>query len=77
MRAFVDARITSVTFINSHVGAVHYTRTVTAESNHVSTDWIATVTFSYTNAPMGEGDRFNNPLGFQVATYRADPVVTP
>ncbi len=77
VRAFVDARITSVTFINSHVAAVHYTRTVTAESNHVSTDWIATVTFSYTNAPMSEGDRFNNPLGFQVATYRADPVVTP
>lgn len=30
---------------------------------------------SYTNAPMAEGDRYRNPLGFQVENYRADPEV--
>ena len=36
-------------------------------------DWIATVAFHYTRAPMAEADRLKNPLGFQVDSYRADP----
>ena len=31
--------------------------------------------FAYTQAPMAEGDRLKNPLGFQVSSYRADPEV--
>ena len=41
------------------------------------TDWVATVSFAYSKAPMLESDRLKNPLGFQVATYRADPEAAP
>lgn len=75
--AFADARITNIAFINNQVANVRFTRTVQTDTAAQATDWIATVTFGYTNAPMSEGDRFRNPLGFQVRQYRADPVVIP
>ena len=34
--------------------------------------WTAVVAFRYTGAPMTMGDRFLNPLGFQVTSYRRD-----
>lgn len=73
--AYAFAKITSITFINNRVANVRFTRTVVTSTGNTSTDWIATVTFGYTNAPMSEGDRYRNPLGFQVENYRADPVV--
>ena len=36
---------------------------------------IATVAFTFTKAPMAEGDRLRNPLGFQVTSYRSDAEV--
>ncbi|WP_010188965.1 virB8 family protein [Sphingomonas sp. PAMC 26605] len=75
--AYADARITSISFINTRVANVRFTRTVQTDTAAQASDWIATVTFGYTNAPMSEGDRFRNPLGFQVHTYRSDPVVMP
>lgn len=75
--AYADARVTNISFISTRVANVRFTRTVQTDTAAQATDWIATVTFGYTNAPMSEGDRFRNPLGFQVQTYRADPVVTP
>ena len=35
-------------------------------------DWTAVIAFHYTGAPMTMGDRFLNPLGFQVTRYRRD-----
>ena len=34
--------------------------------------WAAAIAFRYTNAPMAMGDRFIDPLGFQVTRYRRD-----
>jgi type IV secretion system protein VirB8 len=34
--------------------------------------WTAAIAFHYANAPMAMGDRFINPLGFQVTSYRRD-----
>ncbi len=44
--------------------------------------WAAVLTFRYSNAPLSMGDRFLNPLGFQVTRYRRDaeslgPTVAP
>ena len=71
----VQARVRPNAFINYRVANVRFTRTVQTETDTQSSDWIATVTFQYTNAPMAEGDRYRNPLGFQVQNYRADPEV--
>ena len=71
----VQARVRNIAFINNRVANVRFTRIVQTETDTQSSDWIATVTFSYTNAPMAEGDRYRNPLGFQVENYRSDPEV--
>jgi type IV secretion system protein VirB8 len=34
--------------------------------------WVATVGYSFSGKPISEQDRYLNPLGFQVATYRRD-----
>jgi len=34
--------------------------------------WAAAIAFRYSDAPMSMGDRFINPLGFQVTRYRKD-----
>ncbi|CAN5193082.1 type IV secretion system protein [soil metagenome] len=39
--------------------------------------WAAVIAFRYTAAPISMGDRFVNPLGFQVTRYRRDAESTP
>jgi type IV secretion system protein VirB8 len=73
--AVVQARVRNIAFINDRVANVRFTRTVQTETDTQNSDWIATITFAYANAPMAEGDRYRNPLGFQVENYRADPEV--
>ncbi|WP_276662626.1 type IV secretion system protein [Thauera aminoaromatica] len=36
-------------------------------------NWIATIGYTYVNAPISAQDRRINPLGFQVYSYRVDP----
>lgn len=36
-------------------------------------NWIATIGYTYINAPISAADRRINPLGFQVISYRVDP----
>src|SRR6185312_6478668 len=40
--------------------------------------WVAVIRYRYSDAPMSLEDRFVNPLGFQVTSYRKDQeVLTP
>lgn len=65
--------IASISLINPKVVSVRYMRTVTRGDDVRTTHWVATLTFSYVNAPMSSTDRLVNPLGFAVSDYRADP----
>lgn len=65
--------IASISLINANVTSVRYMRTVTRGDDVRTTHWVATLTFSYVNAPMSSTDRLVNPLGFVVSDYRADP----
>ncbi|ULR42152.1 virB8 family protein [Rhizobium sp. K102] len=65
--------IVSISLINANVASVRYMRTVTRGDEVRTTHWVATLTFSYANAPMSSTDRLTNPLGFVVSEYRADP----
>ena len=65
--------IVSISLINANVASVRYMRTVTRGDDVRTTHWVATLTFSYVNAPMSSTDRLVNPLGFAVSDYRADP----
>lgn len=65
--------IKSISLINSNVVSVRYTRTITRGEDVRTTHWVATITYSYANAPISSSDRLVNPLGFLVSEYRADP----
>jgi type IV secretion system protein VirB8 len=71
--AQVDIR--AISFVSEGVANVRFHRIVRQVQQVTESDWIATVAFTYTKAPMAEADRLRNPLGFQVTSYRADPEV--
>ena len=71
--AQVDIR--AVSFVSDGVANVRFHRIVRQSQQVTESDWIATIAFAYVKAPMAEGDRLRNPLGFQVTSYRADPEV--
>jgi len=73
--AEASVSIRAVGFINPEVANVRYRRTVRRAQQVEESDWIATIAFSYTRAPMTEADRLRNPLGFQALSYRSDPEV--
>jgi type IV secretion system protein VirB8 len=70
----MQARVRNIAFINDRVANVRFTRTVQTETDVQNSDWIATITFAYANAPMAEGDRYRT-AGIRVENYRADPEV--
>jgi type IV secretion system protein VirB8 len=73
--AQADVEIRAISFVNPQVANVRFRKLIRRGPQTASGDWIATVAFAYTEAPMAEADRLRNPLGFQVASYRADPEV--
>lgn len=72
-----EAQIRAISFINDRVANIRFRRVVRQAQAQTTEDWIATVAFAYTTAPMAEADRLRNPLGFQVTSYRADPEIAP
>lgn len=73
--ADVQVAIRAISFVADGVANVRFHRIVRQSQQVTESDWIATVAFAYAKAPMAEGDRLRNPLGFQVTSYRADPEV--
>jgi type IV secretion system protein VirB8 len=73
--AEAQVSIRAITFVAPSVANVRFHRLVRQAGQATESDWIATLAFAYTKAPMAEADRLNNPLGFQVSSYRADPEV--
>ena len=67
--------VRAISFVAPKVANVRFHRWVRQAGQLTETDWIATLAFAYTKAPMDEADRLRNPLGFQVSSYRADPEV--
>lgn len=67
-------RISSVSFLDKNKKTVQIRFTTTENQRNESREdyWVAILTYRYVNSPMDEADRFNNPLGFQVMSYRLD-----
>ena len=68
--------VKSVTFVSKNVAQVRFTKTLQRGSISTDTPAIATVTFDTTDTPTTEQQRFKNPMGLEVQTYRADLEVT-
>jgi len=69
--------IKSVTFVSKNVAQIRFTKSLQRGSVVTDTPAIATVTYDTTDTPTTEQQRFKNPLGLEVQTYRADLEVTP
>ncbi len=66
----IDAKIKSVSFLNDETAQLRF-KTETRKENRVHVShWNAIITFRYTQKPMKMLERFQNPLGFQVISYR-------
>ena len=71
--ATIDIKIKSVSFLNERTASVRFLREY-RESDQVRTsDWNAVMDFQYVKKPMKMEDRFQNPLGFQITSYRVNP----
>jgi type IV secretion system protein VirB8 len=72
----VFVAIKSVTFVSKNVAQVRFTKTLQRGTSVTDTPAIATITYDTTDTPTTEQQRFKNPLGLEVQSYRADLEVT-
>ena len=72
----VFVAIKSVTFVSKNVAQVRFTKSLQRGGSTTDTPAIATITYDTTDTPTTEQQRFKNPLGLEVQSYRADLEVT-
>jgi type IV secretion system protein VirB8 len=75
----IETRVKSVSPAGKDVAMVRFD-TIRTDPNGQSrppSSWIAVIRYRYSGEPMNLADRFVNPLGFQVVSYRTDPEAMP
>lgn len=76
----LDVRVKSVSPIGNNASLVRFdtVRSDAGAQAQPPSAWVAVIRYRYSDAPMSLEDRFVNPLGFQVISYRKDAeVLTP
>ena len=70
----VATTIKSVSLLSPTSALIRFdtTRRENGAATGETRSWAAVIAFRYSGAPMTMGDRFLNPLGFQVTSYRRD-----
>lgn len=73
----VETKVTikSVTFLNEKTASVRFYRVRTERNVEATTHWVAIINFHYVDRPTRLLERFENPLGFKVMSYRVDQEV--
>ncbi len=77
--ATIDVEVRSISSLNENTAFVRFTTVQTnpGGQQQMAQNWIAAISFRYTDADMSAADRLVNPLGFQVVRYRKDAEVLP
>ncbi|MGN6155380.1 MAG: virB8 family protein [Sphingomicrobium sp.] len=77
--AAIDARVKSISPVGKDVALVRFDTVRTDPNGEAQPPrpWIATIRYRWSGEPMKLEDRFVNPLGFQVTSYRRDPEALP
>jgi type IV secretion system protein VirB8 len=68
----VEVAVKSVSLPNDSTAIVRFSTTEKSETEAIDHHWISVVRFRYTDTPIKNEWRFENPLGFQVYDYRRD-----
>lgn len=66
----IDIKIKSVNFITDNIASVRFMREKRRGQQVTVSHWEAVIEFQYTQKPLSMAERFLNPLGFQVTSYR-------
>lgn len=71
----IAVTVKNVSLLNRDTALVRYFTRLTAPGAKVAEErhWASIIGFRYTDKPLSMEDRFINPLGFQVVSYRRDP----
>ena len=69
--------IGSVNLLTATTAIVSFRTILEYQKREVVNHWRAALTFGYTNKQFTMRDRFINPLGFQISSYRRDPDLSP
>lgn len=72
-KSSIDVKIKSVSFLNDKTASVRFLKETREHDQTKISHWNAIVQFQYSQKPMRMADRFSNPLGFQVVSYRINP----
>lgn len=77
--AVIDTRVKSISPVGKDVALVRFdtVRTDPGGQAQPPQTWIATIRYRWSGEPMKLEDRFVNPLGFQVTSYRRDAEALP
>jgi type IV secretion system protein VirB8 len=76
----IDVQVKSVSPLGGNAALVRFDtiRSDAGAQPQPPSAWVAVIRYRYSTAPMSLDDRFVNPLGFQVTSYRKDQeVLTP
>ena len=73
----IRVEIGSVNLLSATTALASFRTILEWRGREVVNHWRAAMTFSYTNKQFTMRDRFINPLGFQISSYRRDPDLSP
>ena len=73
----IRVEIRSVNLLSATTALASFRTVLEWRGREVVNHWRAAMTFSYTNKQFTLRDRFINPLGFQISSYRRDPDLSP
>ena len=75
----IDVRVKSVSHIGENVAMVRFDTIRSDAGGQISSPrpWVAVIRYRYSGEPMQVEDRYINPLGFQVTSYRRSAEALP
>ena len=73
----IRVEIGSVNLLTETTAIVSFRTILEYQTREVVNHWRAAMTFGYVNKDFSMRDRFINPLGFQISSYRRDPDLSP
>lgn len=68
----ISVQIKNISLLNKRTAAVRFQTTTQARDGETVEHWVTILQFRYVNRPASLAERFQNPLGFDVTSYRRD-----